>query len=136
MLQHNKIIIFILLLLLSFELSYAVDPSVLYGKWEGKLENKSIELDLNKNNMATIMINNQLFIKEKYDYVYGKDYYPFVSLFFNKNETDYHLYLLIGTSNGINFDLLRGFFEKSLLINEQKEIEKLTSYRIDLTKVE
>lgn len=112
--------------------AYAVDSSIIYGNWEGISGTDRLELNLHENKMATLKINGKLLIQHKYKYCYCSDYYPFISMTFDMKDIDYHLYLVVGTSNGIDYNLLRGFFEKSYIIDDRREIEKIISYKVDL----
>jgi hypothetical protein len=117
--------------------SYAIDTSVYWGNWKTKDEKISINIKDNKH--VSIKIDNKKLEGLQYSFCYcGKvRKYPFLSLTAPRNDKLYYIYLAIG-SEGKNGELniLRGFYEFSTIVDQQREIEETVSYPIELQKID
>lgn len=136
--QWNKInmkaiLPIILIMIASFQV-FAVDKSIYYGSWKGKVGDESISLNLSKNKIAININSKNITQPIGYEYSYSKQSpYPFLSISFkNNSEAEHLIYLVIGTETKSNKVMLRGFYENTQIIPDSHGKLKTKSNKIEL----
>lgn len=136
MFEMRKITISILLLcsfiLLSDGNSYAVDPSVLYGRWESRGNKQNIIISIESKNEVTVFINEKRLESARLFLCYCGEprVYPIVAISASVRDEKHYFNLVMGTHP----PSLRGFYEVSKLIDSQKEVVSIKTNKLDLLK--
>lgn len=129
----HKIIILIGFILI-FTNAFAIEPSLVSGRWKAKTKKGDIKFTLNENikngEKVKVVINNKTYEMD-FSYGYANDgIYPLFTFHLEKSEAnsnyeDQYIYLVPGSVGGRQ--VLVGFYERSEMENVQKETIRSTS---------
>lgn len=117
--------------------SYAIDPSIYYGKWKSNSSDIDIELNIENKDKVLLTINNKKINDVEISFPYGKSaMFPFMFLFSKNGDVEYSLYFTIGTNGPEigNLNIIRGFYIHSEIGKDQYGEISSKHYPIELLK--
>lgn len=130
----HKSIILLFCFILMFTNAFAIEPSLMSGRWEAKTKKENIKFTLNETikngEKVKVVINNKAYEMD-FSYGYANDgIYPLLTFHLEKAEVnanyeDRYIYLVPGLVDGRQ--VLVGFYERSEMENLQKETIRSTS---------